>query len=63
VQANATCEVVLKRSYNYINIEENASGESKYTFNSAEKVFQQGALSPRNKDFGRRFEIVSIHWL
>ena len=63
LQASATCEVVLKRSYDYINPEENASGESKYTFNPAEKVFQLGALSPRNKDFGRRFEIVSIHWL
>jgi hypothetical protein len=63
IRAHATCEAVIQRTYEYIDPATNQAEDAAYSFDPAAEIFEQGALSPENRRFGRRFNIVSFRWL
>lgn len=60
--ARARLEAVVRRTYGYVD-PENTVGAGAYRFDSAAERFAEGALSPVNAAFGRRYEVVATRWI
>lgn len=63
VRARATCEAVIRRTYEYIDPSANEAEDAAYSFDPASQTFQPGSLSPENSRFGRRYNLMSFRWL
>ncbi|WOO41031.1 hypothetical protein [Rubellicoccus peritrichatus] len=63
VTTRALCQVVVKRTYEYIDSLVNTSDEAKYVFNNQNEQFEVGTLTDLNEDFGRSYVITSMRWI
>ena len=61
--AKVLCEAVVQRTYEYVDDDANTPQVSPYSFDTANQTYEPGPLNPANRNFGRRYKIISFRWL